>query len=418
MSLKVLHFADAHIDMANYGKRNPDSGLPFRVEDFLASLDFIIDTAIEHEVDLVIFAGDAYKDRSPAPTYQREWGRRIMRLSQAEIPTLLVVGNHDSSPALGRAHTMQEFDTLEIPFIKVIDREIAALSPPDLFDLPLKVIGIPWFTNTSIKTWLLNQDKNTEATQESFEQVLDQFVKAEIKKRNRDYPDVPIVFTAHASVRGAVYGRERTVMLGQDFVIPKTIVTDPELDYVALGHIHKPQNLNEGHHPPVIYPGSIEKIDFGEAEDTKYCILATVSKNNTDVEWIELPCRKFVDIFARVSKEDVNPTQMLINKLHGKGQIKDAIVRLVVEFPEDLELQINEQEIAASAEEAFEFRFSKRPQLEARQRLAGDEQIAALSPIEQLDLFFKSKERPEEERKGLLKLARSILNTKVEEETV
>ena len=416
MSIKVLHFADAHIDMANYGKRNPDSGLPFRVEDFLQSLDFIIDTAIENKVDLVIFAGDAYKDRSPAPTYQREWGRRIMRLSQAEIPTLLVVGNHDSSPALGRAHTMQEFETLEIPFVKVIDREIAALNPPDLFDLPLKVIGIPWFTNSSIKTWLLNQDKNTEATQESFEQVLDKFVTAEIKKRNRDYPDVPIVFTAHASVRGAVYGRERMVMLGQDFVIPKTIVTDPEIDYAALGHIHKPQNLNKGHHPPVIYPGSIEKIDFGEAEDTKYCILATIERGSTDLEWIELPCRKFVDVFAQVTKEDVNPTQILINKLLGQGGIKDAIVRLVVEFPEDLELQINEQEIANAAEEAFEFRFSKRPKLEARQRLAGDEQIASLSPMDQLDLFLKSKERPEDERKGLLALARSILHTKVEEE--
>src|SRR5512138_2052863 len=50
---------------------------------------------------MVIFAGDAYKDRSPAPTFQREWGRRIIRLSQAKIPTLLLVGNHDLSPAVG-----------------------------------------------------------------------------------------------------------------------------------------------------------------------------------------------------------------------------------------------------------------------------------------------------------------------------
>jgi exonuclease SbcD len=415
MSIKVLHFADAHIDMANYGKRNPDSGLPFRVEDFLNSLDFIIDTAINQAVDLVIFAGDAYKDRSPVPTYQREWGRRIMRLSQAQIPTLLVVGNHDSSPALGRAHTMQEFDTLEIPFIRVIDREISALNPPDLYDLPVKVIGVPWFTNTSIKTWLLNQEKNTQATQDSFEQVLEKFIKHEIKKRDQDYPDVPIIFTAHASVRGAVYGRERTVMLGQDFVIPQSIVCDPALDYGALGHIHKPQDLNPGKHPPVIYPGSIEKIDFGEAEDTKYCILATVEKGSTAVEWIELPCRKFVDVFVRVTKNEINPTQLLINKLHSQGDITGAIVRLVVEFPEDLELHINEEEIALAAEEAFEFRFSKRPKLEVRQRLAGDEQIASLSPIEQLALYFKSKNRPDEEQKALMTLAREILHTDNEE---
>lgn len=72
--------------MANYGRHDPSTGLPLRVLDFLKSLDTIVDTAIERKVDMVIFAGDAYKDRSPAPTFQREWGKRIMRLSQAKIP--------------------------------------------------------------------------------------------------------------------------------------------------------------------------------------------------------------------------------------------------------------------------------------------------------------------------------------------
>src|SRR5512140_261514 len=118
--MKVLHFADAHIDMANYGRRDPETGLPLRVLDFLKSLDTIVDAAIDGKVDLVIFAGDAYRDRSPAPTFQREWGKRIMRLSKAGIRTLLLVGNHDLSPALGRANAIQEFDTLEIPNVTVL----------------------------------------------------------------------------------------------------------------------------------------------------------------------------------------------------------------------------------------------------------------------------------------------------------
>src|SRR5574338_255724 len=122
--MKILHFADAHIDMANYGRHDPQSGLPLRVIDFLKSLDTIVDTAIEEKVDLVLFAGDAYKDRNPAPTFQREWGRRIMRLSRAGIPTLLLVGNHDISPALGRANAMETFDTLEVPHVRVLDRPV------------------------------------------------------------------------------------------------------------------------------------------------------------------------------------------------------------------------------------------------------------------------------------------------------
>ena len=90
--MRLLHFADAHIDMANFGRHDVETGLPFRVLDFLKSLDTIVDTAISEKVDLVIFAGDAYKDRTPAPTFQREWGRRLMRLSAAKIPTILFTG--------------------------------------------------------------------------------------------------------------------------------------------------------------------------------------------------------------------------------------------------------------------------------------------------------------------------------------
>src|SRR5512140_1076835 len=140
--MKLLHFADAHIDMANYGRHDPVTGLPLRVLDFLKSLDTIVDTAIQEKVDLVIFAGDAYKDRSPAPTFQREWGRRIMRLSRAGIRTLLLVGNHDLSPSIGRAHAVQEFETLEIPHVTVLAKP-AFLSAQEL-GLPLQVIALPW----------------------------------------------------------------------------------------------------------------------------------------------------------------------------------------------------------------------------------------------------------------------------------
>ena len=146
--MKLLHFADAHIDMANYGRHDPETGLPLRVLDFLKSLDTIIDTAIAEKVDLVIFAGDAYKDRSPAPTFQREWGQRIIRLSQAGIRTLLLVGNHDLSPAIGRANAIQEFETLAVPHVTVLSRP-QFLSADEL-GLPAQVIAIPWISRSGL----------------------------------------------------------------------------------------------------------------------------------------------------------------------------------------------------------------------------------------------------------------------------
>ncbi len=57
--VKILHFADAHIDIATSGPYDPTTGLFLRVTDFLKSLDAIVETAINERVDLVIFAGDA-----------------------------------------------------------------------------------------------------------------------------------------------------------------------------------------------------------------------------------------------------------------------------------------------------------------------------------------------------------------------
>ena len=148
--LRVLHFADAHIDIANYGRHDPETGLPLRVVDFLRALDQIVETAVSQQVDLVIFAGDAYKDRNPQPTFQRAWGERMMRLSQAKIPTVLLVGNHDVSPAAGRAHTLHEFDTLAVPHIYVADKP--RLLGPDKLGIPAQIITLPWLSRSQFMT--------------------------------------------------------------------------------------------------------------------------------------------------------------------------------------------------------------------------------------------------------------------------
>jgi DNA repair protein SbcD/Mre11 len=412
MAIKLLHFADAHIDMSNYGRRNPQSGLPYRVEDYLAALDFIVDTAIERKVDLVIFAGDAYKDRTPAPTFQREWGKRIMRLSAAAIPSLLLVGNHDNSPALGRASTLQEFDTLDIPHIRVID-EPSFLSSEDLGGIGAQVIGLPWIARSQMLTAALNRvDLQQEEAQVNFEKALSDLIEVYIK--NAD-PELPLILTAHGSVMGAKYGRERSVMLGGDFVIARSLVCDPRLDYVALGHIHKPQSLNDSAHPPVIYPGSIEKIDFGEIEDTKYCIFAEVDRGITNVEWIELPGRKFIDRKVSIDESTLNPTQVIISHLPSEDEMREAVMRLIIEYPEGFETQIDQSAIDLATQSCFDFRLVKRTRLEARIRLSPDNQMASMLPIELLEIYLKSKQVESEEKEALLAMAKAILSVDINE---
>jgi len=397
--------------MANYGRHDPETGLPLRVMDFLKSLDEIVDTAIHEKVDLVIFAGDTYKDRSPQPTFQREWGQRIMRLSKAKIPTLLLVGNHDLSPALGRAHALTEFDTLQVENVKVLDKP-QFLRPTDLWDLPLQVIALPWISRSGMMAQLDLRGGDPGQIYEQLEVKLNELVTHWLE--NAD-PDIPIILTAHASVQGAKYGGERTVMLGSDLVLSGSLVKNPRLDYVALGHIHKPQNLNEGSHPPVIYPGSIERVDFGEAGDEKFFITAQVGRGQTEFEWRQLKnIRSFVDRYINLasSRGDLTPsgiTDQLRQALASEEQLKDAIVRLVVEYPREWEASLDEAAIREYAAEAFEFHLVKRPQMEARVRLPEGQAVGSMSALELLDIYWKANHTDPEVIEALQTLAVDII---------
>ncbi|MBL8051413.1 MAG: exonuclease SbcCD subunit D [Anaerolineales bacterium] len=401
--MKILHFADAHIDMANYGRHDPASGLPLRVLDFLKSLDTIIDTAIGQKVDMVIFAGDAYKDRSPSPTFQREWGKRIMKLSQAQIPTLLLVGNHDISPAIGRAHALQEFKTLQVPFIKVLDSP-CLLKSEDLWNLPLQVIAMPWIARSGLMAVTGETDSKEAFTR--IEENIGELIEGWLDECDSS---LPIVLTAHASIEGAKYGGERLVMLGNDLVLSGSLVKNPKFNYVAMGHIHKPQDVNESNQPPVIYPGSIERVDFGEIKEDRFFVIADVEKGkDTKVEWIQLTdVRKFIDRRAVLTSSE-EATKFLKDALPNPKEMSEAIVKLTVEYPREWDSLIDESALRKYAETAFEFHLVKRPQSEARVRIAEGQVVSSLSAMDLLEQYFDSAKISNADE--LKKLARDIIS--------
>lgn len=411
--MKLLHFADAHIDMQNYGRHDPESGLPLRVLDFLKSLDTIVDAAISEKVDLVIFAGDAYKDRSPAPTFQREWGRRIIRLSQARIPTVLLVGNHDMAPAVGKAHAIQEFDTLNVPFVRVLARP-ELLGPAQLWDLPLQLIAWPWLSRSAL---IASRDLSSADPAEINRQITEIIIEQTNAWLQQVDPSLPVVLTAHASVEGAVYGSERTVMLGSDWLVPASLMRDARIDYVALGHIHRPQDLNKGARPPVIYPGSIERIDFGEASDPRYFVIAEVSRGDARVEWRELVgTRRFIERrvslgFSTSGEEAAaeSVTDRLKAALPPQPELEAAIIKLIVEYPREYDALIDEPAIRKYAAAAFEFHLVRRPQAEARVRLPGEQTAGSLTPLELLHQYWLARNTDSAEAEALQKLAREII---------
>ena len=93
-------------------------------------------------MDLVLFAGDAYKARNPTQTHQREFARRIARLSAAGIPTFLTIGNHDLPHVANRATALEIFPTLSVANVTVgqtLDTHRIATNAGDV-----QVVALPW----------------------------------------------------------------------------------------------------------------------------------------------------------------------------------------------------------------------------------------------------------------------------------
>ena len=403
--LRVLHFADAHIDIANYGRHDPETGLPLRVVDFLRALDQIVETAVSQQVDLVIFAGDAYKDRNPQPTFQRAWGERMMRLSQAKIPTVLLVGNHDVSPAAGRAHTLHEFDTLAVPHIYVADKP--RLLGPDKLGIPAQIITLPWLSRSQFMT---RQDTEGQSAQEMFTNIEEQVTRIVERLIQQADPTLPLILTAHASVQGAKYGSERMVMLGHELVLGGNLVNNPRLDYVALGHIHKHQCLTAvNQHPPVVYPGSIERIDFGEARETKGFVLAEISRGKTTWEFVKLKTRRFLD-FKPETREADSFMSDIMAQLPDPDGVADAICRVQLRYPRDWEPLLDERAIADHFSRALSIQIQKHYAVEKRTRLGDTVAVESLTPEQLLETYWQTINLDSEEAAAMQVLAKEILN--------
>ena len=278
--IRILHTADLHIGMENYGRLDPETGLNGRVMDFLRRLSEVVDYALENEIDLVLFAGDAYKSRDPNSTYRREFARRIKRLADHGVPVVLLVGNHDLPSQDRRASSVEIFRTLEVPNILVAHRDHLHRIQTRRGET-LQVATVPY----PVRNRLLARDEYKERTIAELDNLVQELVAENIRALAAQVdPSLPAVLVGHFSVSEAKFGSERTVMLGRDVVVLKSVLADPAWDYVALGHIHRHQVLTrpDGGGPPIVYSGSVDRISFAELHEPKGCMLLEFDHTQRD----------------------------------------------------------------------------------------------------------------------------------------
>lgn len=325
--IRFVHTADIHFGMENYGKIDPKTGIHSRLLDFEQSLNTCIDYAIKHDVDFFMFSGDAYKTATPSPTQQKLLMRCFIRLYQAKIPLVIVVGNHDNPLSFGKANSLDIFGSLPVDGFHVFAK-------PDKLLLqtksgPIQIVGIPWPNRHNIA---LKDDYYGQTATDITEQISQALAKIITKLASQLDPTLPAILAGHLTVSNGLFsGSERKAIYGQDPVLMPSQLAIRPFDYVALGHLHRFQNLNEGG-IPIVYSGSIDRIDFGERKEEKgFCVVTITKEKQCTFQFIQLQTRPFIQIDVILEKE-LDQTSQILMALR-KHELKDTIVKITYKLP-------------------------------------------------------------------------------------
>ncbi|ELR96745.1 exonuclease subunit SbcD [Gloeocapsa sp. PCC 73106] len=411
--IRILHLADLHIGSGfTHGKINPETGLNTRLEDFSRSLGLCIDRAIALPVDLVLFAGDAFPDATPEPYVQKAFAQQFKRLADAQIPTILLAGNHDQHAQGNGGTSLSIYRTLEIPGLIVAEKITTHCISTSQGEV--QVITIPWLTNAILFTRSETEGLSAWEVDQKMIQRLTEVLEGEIRKLD---PSLPTVLLAHLMADRANVGGERFLAVAKVFTIPISLLLRPEIDYIALGHVHKHQNLNPHNNPPAIYPGSIERVDFSEEKEEKGYVLVELARGEAKWEFCPLPARPFRTIEVDVSKSP-EPEQKLLSAI-AKYNITDTVVRLVYKMRREQIEEISTGKIAKALQSAHQFTIC--PELVSPSTLPRIPEFKisnSLDPLQALTTYIDKCEHLQDIATEMIEAAKLLLNGDFEEITV
>lgn len=287
--MKILHTSDWHLG-ARIGRLDRADDAFARIAELAALID-------EEDVDLLLVAGDVFDE-----TRTHQLGGLLRRLGDILAPrvadglhAVFLAGNHDKESVFPFLNAAKEL------FGAGAAERVAFIERPSVIEVPSRtggeavaVVCVPYPTHfrydLEARGWPSRDVRNRE---------LANAVRARIteltEEAGRRCAGLPTVMAAHLLVRGADIGHG-TYCLTEAEDIPVERGDLPAWDYVALGHIHKPQDMG---HPNIRYSGSIERMDLGEAGDHKGAVLVEVAgRGQVTHRTIELTATPFASIEA------------------------------------------------------------------------------------------------------------------------
>lgn len=264
--MRILHTSDWHIGRSFHGHPTIDA--------LRGVLERLVDQVREHEVELVILAGDVFDSATPGPACYPVLTETLAALADAGAQVIVTSGNHDSAARLGFQSALLR------PGIHVVTDPGAIARPITVTDEhgPIHVYALPFLEPTLVRHLWPEASLRTQA--DTIEHALT-LVRADAAERGGRY-----VVAAHCFAAGvdATPGVEREIRQGSLDVVPLAAFEGP--DYVALGHIHGRQVLSER----VRYAGAPLHYSFGEGDKPRGSWLVELGATGLgEVRWLDLP---------------------------------------------------------------------------------------------------------------------------------
>ena len=381
--LKIIHTADNHIGEAQYGRIDSATGLNARSLDFLNSFKRITKITIEQKADILLIAGDFFTKVNPHPRYIYEVIKALKEVSNAGIKSIIIGGNHEA-PRL--SSTLNPLKLLEH-----IDDVHVVLEPRTISIDHIDFVCVP-------------APSNFDEIASLFNSMLNEAISSSNNETR--------VLVSHLPLSQSITSSERTMESFMGESVDVRQIPD-KFAYMALGHIHKFQQIQFGTHP-IYYPGSSERHDWSEEGEAKYVASVEISGSEVGITPIELQVRNMrtlIDSDCRgLSGSKI--TELVLSTVGGeKSSLADTLVRIKLEnvdFNESRRIKLDEIKTALSDCGVFDLKFQPRTitSLSPSGQAKGE---YVFPPSKEVELYIASREEYSGITEELMKLGQEII---------
>ncbi|USD67128.1 exonuclease subunit SbcD [Vibrio sp. SCSIO 43136] len=394
--MRILHTSDWHLGQSFFSKN--------RKSEHQAFIDWLLNQVDEQQVDAVIIAGDVFDTGTP-PSYARElYNQFVVALQQHNCALVVLAGNHDSVSMLNESK--QVLACLNTDVIAGVEedlsKQVIVLNNNEGQPGAL-VCAIPFLRPRDLIVSEAGEsgvDKQVAIAQAIKTHYSKVYQLALEKRKDLDIETLPIIATGHLTALGVSQSESvRDIYIGS--LDGFSADGFPPADYIALGHIHRPQKVTK--HDTIRYSGSPIPLSFDELSSQKQVVLVDFGQQ-TEVTTLDVPMSQPMELLKtnleqlEVQVEAVQakyPDQTVWLALEIESQdylsdLQQRVANIIEPFPvEVLQLKRSrKQDRSALAQQAKETLSELTPSQVFEKRLdqevfEGDEQTARKQRIEQ-----------------------------------